>query len=71
VEAFEGGQFDWPVRSTGYFTRAQSGGGVLQDIGTHVLDLLAWWFGEPEALLYEDDAMGGVEANCRIRVRTH
>ncbi len=63
---FEGGPFDWPVRSPAYFTRAASGGGVLMDIGVHVLDLLGWWFGPCTALSYEDDAMGGVEAECRL-----
>jgi len=65
VECFEGGPFDWPVRSAGYF-RPDAGGGVLADIGTHCLDLLAWWLGPPSDVAYEDDAMGGVEANCRI-----
>jgi predicted dehydrogenase len=66
--AFEGGPFDWPVRSPAYFTRASSGGGVLMDIGIHALDLLGWWFGPCTALSYEDDAMGGVEADCRVRL---
>ena len=65
---FEGGPFRWPVRSRAYFDRAVAGGGVLQDIGPHVLDLLGWWLGSPAAVYYEDDLMGGVEANCRIRL---
>ncbi len=69
VEWFEGGPFDWPVASPDYFTRAQSGGGVLQDIGTHAFDLLTWWYGTPELLSYTDDAMGGVEANAEILLR--
>jgi predicted dehydrogenase len=69
IDVFEGGPFDWPVASLDYFTRRQSGGGVLQDIGTHVLDLLRWWLGEPLSVVYEDDSMGGVEANCRIILR--
>ena len=36
------------------------------DIGVHVLDLLTWWLGEPDALEYADDAMGGIEANCLV-----
>jgi predicted dehydrogenase len=65
---FEGGLFRWPVRSRAYFDRAVAGGGVLQDIGSHVLDLLCWWLGSPGAVYYEDDSMGGVEANCRIQL---
>ncbi|TGP23423.1 Gfo/Idh/MocA family oxidoreductase [Mesorhizobium sp. M1D.F.Ca.ET.184.01.1.1] len=69
VSCFEGGPFQWPVASTTYFSCAESGGGVLQDIGTHCLDLLTWWFGEPDEIHYADDAMGGVEANCLVRLR--
>ncbi len=59
-------EFGWPVASASYFQRQQAGGGVLMDIGVHVLDLLTWWLGEPAALEYADDAMGGIEANCRV-----
>jgi predicted dehydrogenase len=34
----------------------------------HALDLVLWWFGEPSQFEYEDDAMGGLEANCRLRL---
>ena len=69
VHGFEGGPFRWPVASQRYFSRDVSGGGVFQDIGTHAVDLLTWWFGQPIGLSYEDDAMGGVEANCRLALR--
>lgn len=60
--------FDWPVASVDYFRAGHSGGGVLLDIGVHALDLLSWWWGKPDEISYEDDAMGGVEANCRLRL---
>lgn len=66
VDCFEGGPFRWPVTSSDYFRPAAGAAGVLQDIGTHCLDLLTWWLGLPSAISYQDDAMGGVEANCRI-----
>ena len=61
----EGRLFRWPVQSASYFRE----NGVLRDIGVHVLDLLLHWFGEPEEIVYEDDAMGGVEVNCRIHLK--
>lgn len=64
VVCFEGGPFRWPARSPSFFDRSQ--GGVLLDVGAHILDLLVWWLGVPDGVDYEDDAMGGVEANCRF-----
>ncbi len=56
VDVFEGGPFDWPVSSPGYFSRAESGGGVLRDLGPHVFDLLIGWLGEPQLVArYADD----------------
>ncbi|MBD1918181.1 MULTISPECIES: Gfo/Idh/MocA family oxidoreductase [Cyanophyceae] len=68
-ECYEGGQFSWPVQSPDYFKRSLSGGGVLLDIGVHLLDLLIWWFGEPLEIHYEDDAMGGIDVNCALSCR--
>jgi predicted dehydrogenase len=67
VACFEGGPFRWPARTPSFFDRSQ--GGVLLDIGPHMLDLLVWWLGVPQAIEYEDDAMGGVAANCRFLLR--
>lgn len=64
IEIFEGGPFQWPVASPAYFDRSQGGVGPLEDIGTHVIDLLTWWLGSPTGVAYTDDAMGGVAANC-------
>ena len=61
----EGRVFKWPAQSASYF----QDNGVLRDIGVHVLDLLLWWWGAPEELIYEDDAMGGDELNCRIHLK--
>ncbi|HET9063216.1 MAG TPA: Gfo/Idh/MocA family oxidoreductase, partial [Candidatus Binatia bacterium] len=65
-EVFEGGPFRWPVQGGGYFDARTSGGGVLTDIGAHVLDLLTWWFGPSANVIAADDAMGGIEANARL-----
>lgn len=65
----EGGPFTWPATSAALFQKQTAGGGVLLDIGAHVLDLVVWWFGEPDEIDYADDAMGGLEANCLIRLK--
>jgi len=67
VEIVEGGKFGWPAATDSFFRKDQTPGGVLLDIGVHVLDLLLWWLGEPTAISYADDADGGLEANCRFR----
>ena len=64
----EGGKFGWQAASDSFFRKSVTPGGVLLDIGVHVLDLLLWWLDEPEAVRYEDDAMGGQEANCSIEL---
>ena len=63
----EGGPFKWPAGPS-FFDRSQTPGGVLLDIGVHVLDLLHWWLGEPSSYRYADDAMGGMEANAFLRL---
>jgi predicted dehydrogenase len=54
--------FHWPFRSTSAFLPELTPGGILLDIGVHVLDLLTWWFPGVRVTAYEDDAMGGAEA---------
>ncbi|QKT02676.1 Gfo/Idh/MocA family oxidoreductase [Ectothiorhodospiraceae bacterium 2226] len=70
IESFEveqGGPFSWPVIDGTAF-RPETGGGSLTGIGIHALDLALWWFGDYSAVTYFDDAMGGVEADCEVRL---
>ncbi len=62
----EGGRFGWPAATDSFFRKEQTPGGVLLDIGVHVLDLLLWWLGDPARFTYADDADGGLEANCQF-----
>lgn len=64
----EGGPFHWPAASPSFFRRQETPGGVLLDIGVHVLDLLLWWLGEPGTFEYADDAMGGLETNAVLHL---
>ncbi len=70
IDVQEGAPYRWPVLSSLPFDRVAAGGGVLIDVGPHVFDLLRWWKGEWELVTYEDDALGGVEADCITRLRT-
>jgi predicted dehydrogenase len=65
----EGERYDWPAQSAFYFKREQAGGGVLLDAGAHTIDLLLWWLGDAAEVEYQDDAMGEVEANCKLHMR--
>lgn len=66
VEFEQGGPFGWPARSDYMLRKDAAGGGVLMDIGVHVLDQLQWWLGDLRLLEYRDDARGGVEADCEL-----
>lgn len=66
VSIAEGGKFRWPAVSDSFFKKESTPGGVLLDIGVHVLDLLLWWLGEPLIFDYADDARDGLEANCVV-----
>jgi predicted dehydrogenase len=65
-----GGALDWRSASGFYFDRALAGGGVLIDLGVHLLDSLIDWFGPVTKIDYEDDDWGsGIEANCFLRTQ--
>jgi len=67
VRVTEGVIYNWPATTGFFLKKEQAGGGVLVDFGSHVLDALLWWLGELTVRTYEDDAYGGVEAECRVR----
>lgn len=67
IEIAEGGKFGWPAASASFFQRRETPGGVMLDLGVHWLDLLRWWLGEAADFSYEDDALGGLEANATMR----
>lgn len=69
-DAREGRVYDWPASSDSLLRRATAGGGVLVDIGVHVLDALLHWLGDLEVLECRDDAQGGVEADAEIDLVT-
>jgi predicted dehydrogenase len=69
IESFDihdGFVYEWMVATDAIWRKDQAGGGVLMDIGPHVLDLLLWWLGPARDVAYQDDSYGGVEADCLI-----
>ena len=65
----EGARYDWPAATPAAFRRATAAGGVLLDVGSHALDLLALLLGPLVIDTYADDGdREGVEANCRIEL---
>ena len=66
---YEGGRFSWPIQSFSFFKKETARGGVLLDLGVHLLDLLIWWWGEPVEVRCEDDAMGGLETNSYLTLK--
>lgn len=62
----EGGPSNWPTVSGYCFKKELVPGGALYDNGIHSLDFLLWCFGTPDKVVYEDDAMGGLESNLTI-----
>src|SRR5262249_23711407 len=67
------GMCGWAAATLGNMRRDLAGGGVLIDYGSHMLDLLFYLFDEPaEVLDYCDNSLGGIEADCSLRLRlTH
>jgi len=68
-----GAVYGWEAVSLGNMLKAQAGGGVLMDMGPHYFDQLLYLFDGPsEVVEYEDDSLGGIEANCVAKLRlTH
>ncbi len=65
----EGTVFSWPTVTGFTFEKAKAGGGVLMDIGVHLLDLLFWWIDDEVASFqYADDSLGGLEATAEIKL---
>ena len=71
VERFwieDGGAYAWPSASPFILSKAHSGGGVLMGNGSHVMDSLIWWFGEPAEIQCGTNAAGGMETDALVEM---
>ena len=67
-----GAFYGWPSMTLGNMRKEQAGGGVLMDIGAHVLDQLLFFLpGSGEVLEYRDNSLGGIESDCSLHLRIH
>ncbi|MDQ3987859.1 MAG: NAD-dependent epimerase/dehydratase family protein, partial [Actinomycetota bacterium] len=64
----EGADYAWPA-VTGFTFDPGAGGGVLADLGPHVVDLLGHWFGALELRQCEDNSAGGADSETRLELR--
>lgn len=65
----DGYPFTWPLASNFILSREQAGGGVLMGLGSHILDTVVWWFGDPVSFEYYTDEMGGIESECLLEMK--
>jgi predicted dehydrogenase len=70
ISVEDGYPFSWEAVNEFRFDPTR-GGGILLDIGSHVFDMLRFWFGDLKVTRYVDDCRGGVETNCYIEIETH
>src|SRR5262245_18385206 len=68
LELEYGAARSWHPVSGSLFNKELAGVGVLLDLGSHALDLVVWWLGSPRLLECRDDSMGGLEAECSVRL---
>lgn len=66
----EGSPYNWPSASSFVLKRESAGGGATIGNGSHALDSIIWWFGEPLSFDYFDDDYGGCEADSLLKLRT-
>lgn len=65
IDIEEGGPYGWELATLDVLTSAQGGGGVLIDIGSHVIDLALHLLpGDAHVVAYHDNARGGIETDC-------
>jgi predicted dehydrogenase/nucleoside-diphosphate-sugar epimerase len=69
VVAEVGDAYTWPLTTLAGMRRGEAGGGMLVDMGSHVLDLLLYICdATPTLVEYADNAGTGIETDCTIEL---
>jgi predicted dehydrogenase/nucleoside-diphosphate-sugar epimerase len=72
VVAEVGDAYTWALTTLAGMRRQEAGGGMLIDMGSHVLDLLLYMFdATPRLIEYADNAGEGVETDCTLELTLH
>ncbi len=67
VDAEEGGSYGWQLATLDVLTKSAGGGGVLIDLGSHLIDLVLYVMGAiPHLERYADNSRGGIETDCEL-----
>jgi predicted dehydrogenase len=66
----DGYPFDWQSAGAEFRLDKAGGGGVLLDIGCHVLDMILFWFGGATIVTAMHDSFGGIEVNALATLET-
>jgi UDP-N-acetylglucosamine 3-dehydrogenase len=66
----DGYPFDWKSAGSEFRLDKTGGGGVLLDLGCHVLDMAIFWFGGLAVHSALHDSLGGVEINAFAHLET-
>ncbi|MDA7877631.1 Gfo/Idh/MocA family oxidoreductase [Akkermansiaceae bacterium] len=65
-EVQDGGVYAWPSASPFILSRAHSGGGVLMGNGSHVMESVLWWFGNPSGIVCQTNSAVGMETDAEV-----
>jgi predicted dehydrogenase/nucleoside-diphosphate-sugar epimerase len=67
IDAEVGSAYTWQAATLAGMRRDEAGGGVLVDMGSHILDLLLYVCNAaPELVEYSDNASSGIETDCLV-----
>jgi predicted dehydrogenase len=66
----DGYPFDWQSAGADFRLEKATGGGVLLDVGCHVLDMILFWFGRTTITSAMHDSFGGIEVNAFAALET-